>query len=90
LHLCQAWQEPTIGIAGKSSGKSPMMKASSRARAMDGQTTRPSKLQTANYMERMAAEMAGMSHAAGLPLLAHLLKLVQAQAEVESKTLRNE
>ena len=67
-----------------------MTKTSSRAHAMDGQTTRPSKLQTANYIEQMAAEMAGMSHAAGLPLLAHLLKLVQAQAEMESRIARKE
>ena len=57
---------------------------------MDGQTTRPSKLQTANYIAQMAAEMGGMSRSAGLPLLAHLLQMVQVQAELESKTPRNE
>jgi hypothetical protein len=90
LHLCPAWQEPTIGIAGKNSGKSAMTKTSSRVHAMDGQTDRSRKGYTADYIGQMAAEMASMSHAAGLPLLAHLLKLAQAQAEIESRIARTE
>ena len=67
-----------------------MTKTLSRAHAMDGQTARSSKGHTADYIAQMAAQMASMSHAAGLPLLAHLLKIVEAQAEVESRTTRNE
>ena len=67
-----------------------MRKTSSRARARDGQIVRLGKTQTAQYIAQMATEMADMANTAGLPLLAHLLKMVQVQAEMESKTPRNE
>ena len=67
-----------------------MTKTSSRARAIDGQTVRSKKLHTADYIAHMAAEMADMANASGLPLLAHLLKMVRVQAEIESKNPRNE
>jgi hypothetical protein len=38
----------------------------------------------------MATEMAAMSTAIGLPLLAHLLHLVRAQAELEAQAARDE
>ena len=65
-------------------------KAAQHAPSADMRSLVSQKVQTADYIAKMAAEMAQMSNAVGLSLLAHLLKLAQSQAEVESKTARHE
>ena len=67
----------------------PRTKASSTAPALDVPPLAFQTNQTADYIARMSAEMAVMSSAAGLHLLAHLLHLVKAQAEIEAKTARD-
>jgi len=68
----------------------PKTKAASVTAPSDARTLAFQKIQTVDYIAHMAAEMAAMSSAIGFPLLAHLLHLVRAQAELEAQTARDE
>ena len=80
----------TIDIIEGKLNRHPRTKASPSLPSPDAPTLAFQKIQTVDYIAHMATEMAAMSSAIGLPLLAHLLHLVRAQAELEAQTARDE
>lgn len=80
----------TTDIVEGKLNRQPRTKASLSATPRAFPTLASQKIQTADYIAHMADEMAVMSRAIGLPLLAHLLYLVKAQADLEAKIAREE
>ena len=68
----------------------PRTKAPPSSPSPDASALVSKTIQTTDYRAHMATEMAAMSTAIGLPLLAHLLHLVRAQAELEAQAARDE